>query len=180
MKSPAVGCPRSDPRSSVAARGGKMMLAMEFFVHGATQFGEPDVFMMFEENAAELTANVRSLGFDLEKLVAQKKIVLDHVHIERSEIEKTDEYDLEGLFIRLWHSIESIGTNEYPFLIGARGLSVLPITSPWRDHQTLNRASFYRRERRLSVARFRNRGAMGLIPGHTAPSNVIFSPPGDL
>ena len=90
------------------------MLAMEFFVHGATQFGEPDVFMMFEENAAELTANVRSLGFDLEKLVAQKKIVLDHVHIERSEIEKTDEYDLEGLFIRLWHSIESIGTNEYP------------------------------------------------------------------
>lgn len=72
------------------------------------------------------------------------------------------------------------GTNEYPFLIGARGLSVLPITSPWRDHQALNRASFYRRERRLSVARFRNRGAMGLIPGHTAPSNVIFSPPGDL
>lgn len=85
------------------------MLAMEFLVHGATQFGEPDVFMMFEENAAELTANVRSLGFDLEKLVAQKKIVLDHVHIERSEIEETEEYDLEGLFIRLWHSIESIG-----------------------------------------------------------------------
>jgi KaiC/GvpD/RAD55 family RecA-like ATPase len=72
------------------------------------------------------------------------------------------------------------GTNEYPFLIGERGLSVLPITSPRLDHQALHRASFYRRERRISAARFRNRGAMGLIPGHTAPSNVIFNPPGEL
>ena len=65
------------------------MLAMEFLVRGATQFGEPRVFMMFEENAKELTDNVRSLGFDLDELVEQKKIVLDHVHIERSEIEET-------------------------------------------------------------------------------------------
>src|SRR4029079_9541505 len=84
------------------------MLAVEFIVRGATQFGEPGVFMMFEENAEELAANVRSLGFDLDKLVAQKKIVLDHVHIERSEIEETGEYDLEGLFIRLGHAIDSI------------------------------------------------------------------------
>ena len=85
------------------------MLAMEFLVRGATQFGEPGVFMMFEENAAELAANVRSLGFDLEKLAAQKMILLDHVHIERSEIEETGEYDLEGLFIRLGYAIDSIG-----------------------------------------------------------------------
>jgi circadian clock protein KaiC len=202
------------------------MLATEFLVRGATQYGEPGVFMMFEEDAAELTANVRSLGFDLEKLAAQKKIVLDHVHIERSEIEETGEYDLEGLFIRLGHAVKSIGakrvvldtvealfsglpnhailraelrrlfrwlkdhgltavitgergeqsltrygleeyvadcviildqrvheqistrrlrvlkyrgaahgTNEYPFLIGERGLSVLPITSLRLDHQ---------------------------------------------
>ena len=85
------------------------MLAVEFLVRGAAQFGEPGVFMMFEENAAELTANVRSLGFDLDKLATQKKILLDHVHIERSEIEETGEYDLEGLFIRLGHAIDSIG-----------------------------------------------------------------------
>ena len=85
------------------------MLAMEFLVRGATQFGEPGVFMMFEENAAELKANVLSLGFDLEKLAAQKMLVLDHVHIERSEIEETGEYDLEGLFIRLGHAVKSIG-----------------------------------------------------------------------
>ena len=197
---------------------------------GATQFGEPGVFMMFEENAAELTANVRSLGFDLGKLTAEKKIALDFVHVERSEIEETGEYDLEGLFIRLGHAIDSIGAkrvvldtvealfagrpnhavlrselrrlfrwlkdrgvtaiitgekgdgsaitrygleeyvadcvimldqrireqistrrlrilkyrgtahgmNEYPFLIGSRGFSVLPITSLQLDHQVSN------------------------------------------
>jgi len=207
------------------AGSGKTMLSVEFLVRGATQFGEPGVFMMFEENEAELSANVRSLGFDLEKLTAQKMILLDYVHIERSEIEETGEYDLEGLFIRLGHAIDAIGakrvvldtvealfaglpnhavlrpelrrlfrwlkdreitavitgekgdanitrhgleeyvadcviildqrvdeqistrrlrvvkyrgtahgTNEYPFLIGERGLSVLPVTSLQLDH----------------------------------------------
>ncbi|MES2657998.1 MAG: circadian clock protein KaiC [Verrucomicrobiota bacterium] len=211
---------------SGSAGAGKTMLAVEFLVRGATEFGEPGVFMMFEENIEELTANVRSLGFDLDKIVAEKKIILDHVHIERSEIEETGEYDLEGLFIRLGHAIDSIGakrvvldtvealfaglpnhailraelrrlfrwlkdrgmtavitgekgeatitrygleeyvadcvitldhrvegqistrrlrvvkyrgsahgTNEYPFLIGERGISVLPITSLRLDHE---------------------------------------------
>jgi circadian clock protein KaiC len=85
------------------------MLAVEFLVRGATQFGEPGVFMMFEESSRELTQNVRSLGFDLDRLVASRKLVLDHVQIERSEIEETGEYDLEGLFIRLGHAVDSIG-----------------------------------------------------------------------
>ncbi len=85
------------------------MLAAEFLVRGAVQYGEPGVFMMFEESAAELTENVRSLGFDLDKLQRQRKIALDFVHIERSEIEETGEYDLEGLFIRLAHAIDRIG-----------------------------------------------------------------------
>ena len=104
------GLPAGRPTLVCGSAGcGKTMFGMEFLVRGATQFGEPGVFMMFEENAAEVTANVRSLGFDLDKLVAQKKIVLDHVHIERSEIEEAGEYDLEGLFIRLGHAIDSIG-----------------------------------------------------------------------
>ena len=104
------GLPAGRPTLICGTAGcGKTMLAMEFLVRGATQFGEPGVFMMFEENAAELSANVRSLGFDLEKLAAQKMILLDYVHIERSEIEETGEYDLEGLFIRLGHAIDSIG-----------------------------------------------------------------------
>ena len=221
------GLPAGRPTLICGSAGcGKTMLAMEFLVHGAVQFGEPGVFMMFEEDAAELTANARWLGFDLEQLAARKQLVLEHVHIERSEIEETGEYDLEGLFIRLGHAVKSIGakrvvldtvealfsglpnhailraelrrlfrwlkdrgltavitgergeqsltrygleeyvadcviildqrideqistrrlrvlkyrgsphgTNEYPFLIGERGLSVLPITSLRLDHQ---------------------------------------------
>jgi len=225
------GLPAGRPALVCGAAGcGKTMLAVEFLVRGATQFGEPGVFMMFEENAEELTRNVRSLGFDLDRLVAKKKLLLDHVRIERSEIEETGEYDLDGLFIRLGHAVDSIGakrvvldtlealfaglpnhailraelrrlfrwlkdrgltavitgergentltrygleeyvadcvilldhrvteqvstrrlrvvkyrgsvhgTNEYPFLIGEHGLSVLPITSLQLDHAAPNR-----------------------------------------
>ena len=82
---------------------------MEFLVRGATEYGEPGVFMPFEENAEELAQNVRSLGFDLGKLVKQKKLLIDFVKVERNEIEETGDYDLEGLFIRLNAAIESIG-----------------------------------------------------------------------
>ncbi|MDD5249314.1 MAG: circadian clock protein KaiC [Rhodocyclaceae bacterium] len=104
------GLPSGRPTLVCGSAGcGKTMLAMEFLVRGATQFGEPGVFMMFEENPQELAANARSLGFDLDELTAQKKLILDHVAIERSEIEETGEYDLEGLFIRLGYAIDSIG-----------------------------------------------------------------------
>jgi len=221
------GLPRGRPTLVCGGAGcGKTMLAAEFLVRGATEHGEHGVFMMFEENAEELAINMRSLGFDLNQLQAQKKIAIDFVHIERNEIEETGEYDLEGLFIRLSHAIESVGakrvvldtiealfaglpnhailraelrrlfrwlkergmtavitgergetsltrygleeyvadcvilldhrivdqvstrrlrvvkyrgsahgTNEYPFLIGERGLLVLPITSMRLDHQ---------------------------------------------
>lgn len=88
---------------------GKTLLAMEFIVRGALEYNEPGVFLAFEETNRELTENTISLGFDLNELVKQNKIVLDHVHLERSEIEETGEYDLEGLFIRINHAITSIG-----------------------------------------------------------------------
>ena len=104
------GLPAGRPTLVCGSAGsGKTMLAMEFLVRGATQFNEPGVFMMFEESAAEITANVRSLGFDLDALTARDLIALDYVHIERSEIEETGEYDLEGLFIRLGYAIDRIG-----------------------------------------------------------------------
>ena len=88
---------------------GKTLLAVEFLVRGAAQFNEPGVFVSFEESSPELAENVRSLGFNLEQWVARKKIAVDHVAIERSEIEETGEYDLEGLFIRLDHAVKSVG-----------------------------------------------------------------------
>lgn len=88
---------------------GKTLMSVEFIVRGAMQFDEPGVFMAFEEKADELAVNTFSPGFDLEKLVQEKKIKIDYVHIDRSEIDETGEYDLDGLFIRLGHAIDSIG-----------------------------------------------------------------------
>ena len=96
------GLPTGRPTLVCGGAGcGKTLFGMEFLVRGATQFNEPGIFMSFEETIEELTKNVASLGFDLEGLVKNKKIALDYVRVERSEIEETGEYDLEGLFIRL-------------------------------------------------------------------------------
>ena len=104
------GLPRGRPTLVCGGAGcGKTLMAMEFLVRGAVQFGEPGVFMSFEETGGELKSNVASLGFDLAGLVRRRKIVLDYVYIERSEIQETGEYDLEGLFVRLNHAIDSIG-----------------------------------------------------------------------
>jgi circadian clock protein KaiC len=103
------GLPKGRPTLVCGGAGcGKTLLAMEFLVRGATEYGEPGVFMAFEETREELTENVASLGFDLKALVAEKKLVLDYVYVDRSEFEETGEYDLEGLFIRLGYAIDSI------------------------------------------------------------------------
>jgi circadian clock protein KaiC len=104
------GLPQGRPTLVCGGPGcGKTLFSMEFLVKGATLFDEPGVFMAFEEKAEELAINVASLGFDLAKLQKQKKLVLDFVRIERSEIEETGDYDLDGLFIRLEHAINTIG-----------------------------------------------------------------------
>ncbi|HEY9246317.1 MAG TPA: circadian clock protein KaiC, partial [Candidatus Methanoperedens sp.] len=106
------GLPKGRPTLICGSAGcGKTLLAVEFLVRGAAQYNEPGVFVSFEESSEELAQNVSSLGFNLNDLVARKKMYLDHIRVERSEIEETGEYDLEGLFIRLNHAIDSIGAN---------------------------------------------------------------------
>jgi circadian clock protein KaiC len=104
------GLPTGRPTIITGAAGsGKTLFGIEFLVRGAVEYGEPGVLIAFEETAKELSANVRSLGFDLDQLMAEGKLVVDHVHIERSEFAETGEYDLEGLFIRLGFAIDSVG-----------------------------------------------------------------------
>ena len=104
------GLPRGRPTLVCGSAGcGKTLFAMEFLVRGASEFNEPGVFLAFEETPEELAQNVRSLGFDLDDLAAKNKLLVDFVQVERSEIEEAGEYDLEGLFIRLGHAIDSIG-----------------------------------------------------------------------
>ncbi len=104
------GLPRGRPTLICGGAGcGKTLFGAEFLVRGAVQFDEPGVLMVFEETEKELTANVASLGFDLAGLISRKKIVVDYVYVERSEVQESGEYDLEGLFVRLGHAIDSIG-----------------------------------------------------------------------
>ena len=104
------GLPAGRPTLICGAAGcGKTLFAVTFLVNGATLYGEPGVFMSFEERAEDLVANVASLGYSLDGLIADRKLAIDHVHVERSEIEESGEYDLDGLFIRLGYAVDSIG-----------------------------------------------------------------------
>jgi circadian clock protein KaiC len=103
------GLPKGRPTLICGSAGcGKTLFGIEFLVRGALQFGEPGVCISFEESAKDLAMNVASLGFDLEQLQKSKKLVIDHIYIDKSEIAETGEYDLEGLFIRLNAAIDSI------------------------------------------------------------------------
>ena len=88
---------------------GKTLFGMEFLVRGALQYNEPGVMIAFEENAEELTENVASLGFDLNKLIRQKKLFIDFIQVDRSQLQEAGEFDLEALFIRLQSAIEEVG-----------------------------------------------------------------------
>jgi circadian clock protein KaiC len=104
------GLPKGRPTLICGGAGsGKTLLAASFVLHGIVQYGEPGVLVTFEETAEELASDLASLGFDVAELTAAGKLILDYVRVERSEIEETGEYDLEGLFVRLEHSIGSIG-----------------------------------------------------------------------
>jgi circadian clock protein KaiC len=104
------GLPQGRPTLVCGAAGcGKTLLAMEFLVRGVTQFGEPGAFISFEEPVGDLVQNVRSLGFDLQKLIDDNRIAVDHIHVDRTEIEETGDYNLDGLFLRIGLAIDSVG-----------------------------------------------------------------------
>jgi circadian clock protein KaiC len=110
------GIPHGRPTLVCGGAGsGKTLFGMEFLVRGVSEFGEPGVFMSFEESESDLVANFASLGFDLNQLIQENKIVIDYIHIDRSEIEETGEYNLDGLFIRVAQAVHSVGAKRVVF-----------------------------------------------------------------
>jgi circadian clock protein KaiC len=104
------GLPQGRPTLLCGSAGcGKTLFAMTFLYNGVVEYNEPGVFLAFEERSEDLIKNVGSLNYDIEKLIAEKKLAIDHVEIERTKIAESGEYDLEGLFIRLGYAIDSIG-----------------------------------------------------------------------
>src|SRR5262245_44586761 len=103
------GLPRGRPTLVCGSAGsGKTLFGVEFLVRGATEFGEPGVFVAFEETPEELARNVRSLGFDLDALIRSGKLAADSLKIERHEVEESGEYDLEALFLRIGLAIDTV------------------------------------------------------------------------
>ena len=104
------GLPKGRPTLICGSAGcGKTLLAMEFLVRGITEFGEPGVFVAFEESTADLVANVASLGFDLAQLRTERRLVVDHIELDGQQLDETGEWDLDGLFLRLGAAIDAVG-----------------------------------------------------------------------
>ncbi len=155
------GIPRGRTTLVTGGAGcGKTLLGMEFLVHGA-QMGEPGVFVAFEETTQELIDNVRSLGYDLDALVASRKITLDYVRLERSEIEETGDYDLEGLFVRLAHLLESIGAKRLV-------LDTLEVLFAGLSDHSILRAELRRLFRWL-----KDRGISAIVTAEAGPQGML-------
>src|SRR5438132_505349 len=164
------GLPTGRPSLLCGGAGcGKTLFAISFLVHGATRFDEPGVFMSFEESTEELAQNVASLGFDLSGLIQKKKIALDHVRIDRSEIEETGDYDLEGLFIRLGYSIDSIGARRVVLDTIESLFSAMPFRP--NESRPASRGSI-----RCSAAKATSGGARFSCPVPPAPARAVWPP----
>ncbi len=151
------GLPRGRPSLVCGGPGsGKTMFGMEFLIRGATELGEPGVFVSFEETALDLAKNVASLGFDVGALIDEKKLAIDHVRVERSEIEETGEYDLEGLFVRLGYAIDSIGAKRVVLDTIEALFSALPNEGILRAE--LRRLFFWLKERGVTAVITGERG----------------------
>lgn len=156
------GLPRGRTTLVLGGAGsGKTLLGTKFLVRGALEFGEPGVFIAFEETASDLAVNVRSLGYDLDALVEDELLFIDHIRVERSEIEETGSYDLEGLFIRLHSAIETVGAKR----LVIDSLEVL--FGSLRDHGIL-RAELRRLFRWLG-----ERGMTSIVTSERGPDNQI-------
>ncbi len=155
------GLPRGRPTLICGSSGsGKTLLAMEFIVKGAIEHGEPGVFMSFEETAEDLARNVASLGYDLHDLIRRKLLVVDHVAIERSEIEETGEYDLEGLFLRMNLAIEAVGAKRVALDTIEALFAALPNAGILRAE--LRRLFKWLKNRNMTTAVTGERGEAGL------------------
>lgn len=155
------GFPKGRPTLVCGGAGcGKTLLSIEFLINGIVKFNEPGVFMSFEEPSHDLSLNVKSLGFDLEKLKEENKLVVDHVRVERSEIEEAGEYDLDGLFIRLGYAIDKIQAKRVV-------LDTIESLFAGLDNQAILRA-----ELRRLFHWLKNKGVTAVITGERGESSL--------
>ncbi len=153
------GLPRGRPTLIYGSAGsGKTLLGVEFLVNGATKYNETGVLMTFEETAEEITQNVASLGWDIEQLVSDRKLVLDHVAVPVGDIDFSGSYDLEGLFIRLNSAIQEIGAKRVV-------LDTLEVLFSTMDHHIV------RSELRRLFSWLKSQGVTAIVTGELGSHN---------
>ncbi|MEL5879086.1 circadian clock protein KaiC [Cereibacter sphaeroides] len=104
------GLPTGRPSLVCGSAGcGKTLFASTFLINGVRDHGEPGVFVTFEERPEDIVNNVASLGFELDKLIEEEKIAIEHIAVDPSEVAEIGDYDLEGLFLRLELAIDTVG-----------------------------------------------------------------------
>jgi circadian clock protein KaiC len=137
-------------RSTLVCGGtgtGKTLFALEFLIHGALEYGEPGVFLTFEENADELSRNVASFGFDVNSLIAKNKIEIDHVQFESTQV--SGPYDLNGLFIRLETALKK--TNAKRVVLDSVDVLFLTFSNAVLVRAEMRRLLAWLKERSLTV-----------------------------
>lgn len=155
------GLPKGRPTLIAGSAGcGKTLIALEFLVNGITRYNEPGVFIAFEESGEDLEKNVQSLGINLPRLIRDKKLYVDHIKVERSEIEETGEYDLDGLFIRIDMAIRAVG---------AKRIVLDTIESLFSG---LTNAAILRSEIRRLFGWLKEKGVTAIITGEKDSNNI--------
>jgi len=153
------GLPQGRPTLIYGSAGsGKTLLGVEFLINGATKYNETGVLMTFEETAEEITQNVASLGWDIEQLVRDRKLLLDHVAVPVRDIDFSGSYDLEGLFIRLSSAIQEIGAKRVV-------LDTLEVLFSTMEHHIV------RSELRRLFSWLKSQGVTAIVTGELGSNN---------
>lgn len=142
------------------AGNGKTLLAVEFVVRGATQFNEAGVIVTFDESTKEMVENVASLGFDLNQLIRQKKLLIEHIQIDPHDFAEAGVYDLEGLFIRIGQAIDAVGAKR----VALDTLEVLFASLP--------NTAILRRELQRLLRWFKDKGVTVVVTGESGKGTL--------
>lgn len=126
---------------------GKTLFALEFLIQGAVLYGEAGVFFSFEEDAIELCRNVDSFGFNVSTLIDENRIEIDHVQLERNQV--NGPYDLDGLFIRLDLALKKV--NAKRVVLDSVDMLFMALPNPVLIREEIRRLLHWLKARGLTV-----------------------------
>ncbi|HVB43793.1 MAG TPA: circadian clock protein KaiC [Streptosporangiaceae bacterium] len=107
------GLPLGRPALVTGTTGtGKTLFAVEFLAHGIGRFGQPGVFVTFEERPADIRRNFSSLGFPIEQWESEGKwAFVDAAADLMDEAPVAGSYDFGALVARIELAVSQVGAH---------------------------------------------------------------------